>query len=126
MMYNFMKVRVEVLTCIRDVCSNLMVLRDGASNEAEMQFAFRNPVVRMLCAIHGYYPSVEQKVNTPGITQYVTEKCAADYVCYTLHHQHQEKQLKLVAVIIETKTNASYSQSCGKNMYIACMAKHLE
>ena len=126
MMYNFMKVRVEILTCIRDVCSNLMVLRDGASNEAEMQFAFRNPVVRMLCAIHGYYPSVEQKVNTPGITQYVTEKCAADYVCYTLHHQHQEKQLKLVAVIIETKTNASYSQSCGKNMYIACMAKHLE
>ena len=29
-------VHIEVLTCIRDVCSNLMVLRDGASNEAEM------------------------------------------------------------------------------------------
>ena len=71
-------VRVEVLTCIRDVCSNLMVLRDGASNEAEMRFAFGNPGVRMLCAIHGYYLSVEQKVNTPGITQYVSEKCAAD------------------------------------------------
>ena len=57
-------VRIEVLTCIRDMCKNNSVLRGRANNEAEVRFAFGNPIVSMVCAIHGYFLSLEQKLST--------------------------------------------------------------
>ena len=108
-------VRVEVLTCAKDVFKNLRILRGSTDNEAEMRFAYGNPIVTMLCSIHGYFLGVEDKLRTPKIgttrrdsmasANKVTEKSTADYICYTLHHT----STKLAAVIIETKTDFNYT-----------------
>ena len=112
-------VRVKVLTSVRDIFNNLMILRGQTNNESEVRFAFGNPIVSLLCAVHGYFLSTEQKLETPGIGttrrsswasgEGVSEKSCADYICYTLHHQEEGSELKLAAVILEAKTNAKFS-----------------
>ena len=112
-------VRIEVLMCIRDMCKNLSVLRGHTNNEAEVRFAFGNPIVTMVCAIHGYFLTLEQRLSTPtaGTTRRssvssadgVTEKSVPDYVCYTIHQQNQHSQLKLAAVVVKAKCDANYN-----------------
>ena len=46
---------IQVLTCMTDMCKNLSVLRGHTSNKAKARFAFGNPMVTMMCAIHSYY-----------------------------------------------------------------------
>ena len=87
-------VRVEVLTCAKDVFKNMRILRGSTDNEAELRFAYGNPIATMLCSIHGYFLGVEDKLRTPKIgttrcdsmasADKVTEKSTADYICYTI------------------------------------------
>ena len=112
--------RIEALTCTRDIFKNISILRGRTDNEAEVRFIYRNPIVIMLCSIHGYFLSVEKKLRTPTAEatsrsslpsgDIVTEKSMADYICYTLHHQDTH-ELKLVAVVMEMKTDSNYSYS---------------
>ena len=109
-------VRVEALTCVREMCKNLMRLHGHTANEAEVRFAFANPIVNMLCAVHGLFLGLEQKMTAPVDTgssssDQVTEKSSSDYFCYTLHQQSEDSHIKLAAVIVEAKTNASYSSN---------------
>ena len=109
-------VRVEALTCVREMCKNLMRLRGHTANEVEVRFAFANPIVNMLCAVHGLFLGLEQKMTAPVDTgssssDQVTEKSSSDYFCYTLHQQSEDSHIKLAAVIVEAKTNASYSSN---------------
>ena len=111
-------VHVEVLTCARDMFKNIGILRGCTDNEAELRFAYGNPIVSMLCSIHKYSLSVEDKLRTPkaGTTSCdimtsadkISEKSTADYICYTLHHT---TNMKLAAVIIETKTDFNYTDN---------------
>lgn len=75
----------------------------------------------MVCAIHGYFLSLEEKLSTPtaGTTRRssftsadgITEKSSTDYVCYTIHRQDQYSQLNLAAVIVEAKSDSHYSSN---------------
>ena len=86
--------------------------------EAELRFAYVNPIVRMLCK---YFLRVEDKLRTPKVgttrrdsmasANKITEKSTADYICHTLHHT---TDMKLAAVIIETKTDLNYTTRTGK------------
>ena len=111
--------RIEALVCARDIFKNISILRGRTDNEAEVRFAYGNPIVMMLCSIHGYFLSVEKKLRTPTeVTRrsslasgdVVTEKSTADYICYTLHHQGT-RELKLAVVVMEMKTDNNYSHS---------------
>ena len=105
------KVRLEVLTCVRNVCENLILLDDKLENESAVRLAIGNPVVKMLCTIQGLFICVEEQLSPPNESRRsslqsadgVTEKSSADYVCYTLY-EHDSK-LKLAAVVIEVKTD---------------------
>ena len=119
-------VRIEVLTCVREIYKNLMKLRGRhATNEAEVRFTYANPIVNMLCGIHGLFLGVEHKMATPGgfanatnersfqayslgCADQVSEKSSSDFICYTLHQQYEGSHIKLVVVIVEVKTNASF------------------
>ena len=60
-------VHVEVLTCAKDEFNNMRMLHGSLDNEAELRFAYGNPIVSILCSIHGYFLSVEDKLRTPKI-----------------------------------------------------------
>ena len=36
---------IKVLTCIREMCKSLSILRGYTNNETEVRFAFGNPIV---------------------------------------------------------------------------------
>ena len=120
-------VRVEVLTCARDMFKNIGILHGDTDNEAELRFAYGNPIVSMLCSIHKCSLSVEDKLRTPkaGTTSCsadkISENSTADYICYTLNHttdhdhdtndHDHDHDTKLAAVIIETKTDFNYTDN---------------
>ena len=87
-----------------------------------MRFAFANPIVNMLCSVHGLFVGMEYKMAPPVVgvgtsstgsifSDQVAEKSSADYVCYTLHHQFEDSCIKLAAVIIEVKTDANHTSN---------------
>ena len=107
-------VRIEALTCVKAMCKSLIRFRGHTANEAEVRFAFANPIVNMLCAVHGLFLGLKYKMTAPdNITtvDQVTEKSCSDYLCYTLHQQLEESDIKLAVVIVEVKTNANYSSN---------------
>ena len=115
-------IRIEVLTCVRDICKYLVILHGSTRSEAEVKFAFANPIVNMLCSVHGLFVEMEYKmaplvvgVSTAStgsvFSDQVAEKSSADYVCYTLHHQFEDSCINLAAVIIEVKTDANHTSN---------------
>ena len=60
-------VRVEVLTCAKDEFNNTRMLHGSLDNEAELRFAYGNPIVSILCSIHEYFLNAEDKLRTPKI-----------------------------------------------------------
>lgn len=48
-------VRVEVLMYARDMFKNIGILCGRTDNEAELRFAYGNPIVSMLYSVHGYF-----------------------------------------------------------------------
>ena len=57
--------RIEVLTCVRDMYKYLMILREDTRNEAEVRFAFDNHIMNMPCAIHGLSVGMKYKMTAP-------------------------------------------------------------
>jgi len=110
-------IRIEALTCVRDIYKYLVILRGSTRNEAEVRFAFANPIVTMLCSVHGLFVGMEYKMAPPVVgvggvgTASTGSKSSADYVCYTLHHQFEDSCINLAAVIIEVKTDANHTSN---------------
>ena len=81
------------------------------------KFAYRNPSCN---EIHGYFLNVEKKLriltaeaerhSSPVNSDMMTEKRTADYICYPSHHQ-STSELKLVAILMEIKTDSNYNCS---------------
>ena len=118
----YQKVQVEVLTCMRNVCENIMILDGKIKNEPSLRLAIGDPVAKMLCNIQGFFLCVEERLKSPHLSSPsvcrrsslqsgdgVTEKSAPDYIFYTLHEQ--DSQLKLAAVVIEAKTDDAHVPS---------------
>ena len=113
------RVRIEVLICARDMFKNIAILNGKTDNEAQVRFAFGNPIVTMLCTIHGYFIALKDKLRSskPGATKRsdissadkITEKSTVDHICYTFYNGADD--MKLAAVIIETKTDSLYFTS---------------
>lgn len=104
---------VEITTCMMYMKrAGRYGLDDGHTNEAFVRMMYANPIVFKLCAMHGYWFRVEDRMYTVSdldegvLENAITERSTADYVCF---HMHEGR--RLAAVLLETKTERSFKMN---------------
>ena len=96
----------HVLKCRHSISQNYGFLIDGIKKEAELRYAYGDPLVNMLCEAFDYKLELEDSMDEARNDSIVTvsDQSKADYICWTLKKDIESKTgMSISVVVLETK-----------------------